>query len=244
MKKSINNLEKEEEDEDLIKINQMLKEKKKKKEEGNKLISNKKYKEAEKLYLEALEIMNKFETKKKFKMDNEEKKEKGKEIILIMKNLYSNLSLSQGKQLKYHEAIQTSMYIISNLDGYHDKSYIRVMMWMIEINELEDAENMKKEIENKFYGEKLKVFNTAFNLLKIKKEEAQEKLKNKIKNNISDKNEIKEIINKTSENNENNINEENTIIYKLFNKYKYLTLGIGGLLGGIGIFLLYKYKNK
>ena len=244
MKKSINNLEKEEEDEDLIKINQMLKEVNNKKEEGNKLISNKKYKEAEKLYLEALEIMNKFETKKKFKMDNEEKKEKGKEIILIMKNLYSNLSLSQGKQLKYHEAIQTSMYIISNLDGYHDKSYIRVMMWMIEINELEDAENMKKEIENKFYGEKLKVFNTAFNLLKIKKEEAQEKLKNKIKNNISDKNEIKEIINKTSENNENNINEENTIIYKLFNKYKYLTLGIGGLLGGIGIFLLYKYKNK
>ena len=50
-------------------------------------------------------------------MDNEEKKEKGKEIIITMKNLNSNLSLSQGKLLKFHKAIQTSMCIISNLDG-------------------------------------------------------------------------------------------------------------------------------
>ncbi len=172
----------EEEDEDLIKINQMLEEVSKKKEEGNKLVSNKNFKDAEKIYLEALEIMNKFETKKKFQMDNEEKKQKGKEIISTMKNLYSNLALCQGKQLKIHEAIQTSTYIISNLDAYHDKSYIRIMMWMIEINELSAAEEIQKEIMTKFYGEKLKLFNTAFNLLKIKKEEAEEKLKNKIKN--------------------------------------------------------------
>ena len=156
IKNSIHNIHEKinenEQDEDLLKINQMLSEVNYKKEEGNKLISNKKYKQAEKLYLEAQEIMNKFETKKKFKMDNEEKKEKGKEIIMTMKNLYSNLSLSQGKQLKFKEAIQTSIYIISNLDGYHDKSYIRLKMWMIEINEIEDAENMKKEIENKFFG--------------------------------------------------------------------------------------------
>ena len=57
------------------------------------------------------------------------------------------------------------------------------MIWMIEINELEEAENMKKEIGNKFVGEKLKVFKTAFNLLKIKikKEESEEKLKKKLK---------------------------------------------------------------
>ena len=186
--------------------------------------------------------MNKFETKMKFKMNNEEKKEKGKEIIMTMKNLYSNLSLSQGKQLKFKEAIQTSIYIISNLDGYHDKSYIRVMMWMIEINEIEDAENMKKEIENKFFGEKLKIFKTAFNLLKIKKVEAEEKLINKIKNNkISENNEVNNIINKE---NENNSIEGKNLIYTLLNKYKYFAFGIGGLLGGIAIFLLYKNKQK
>ena len=228
-----------EEDEDLIKINEMLIQVNKKKEEGNKLVYNKKYKEAEKIYLDALDIMNKFETKKKFKMDNEQKREKGKEIMLTMKNLYSNLSLCQGKQLKLKEAIQTSTYILSNLDAYHDKSYIRMMMWMIEINELDAAEEMKKDIESKFYGEQLKVFNTAFNLLKIKKEEAEEKIKNKIKNLEGKNIDIKEILNKENEINENK-NEDISFIYNLFNKYKYFTFGIGGLIGGIGIFLLYR----
>ena len=232
-----------EEDEDLIKINEMLIRVNSKKEEGNKLVYNKKYKEAEKIYLEALDIMNKFETKKKFQMDNEEKREKGKEIMLTMKYLYSNLSLCQGKQLKLKDAIQTSTYILSNLDSYHDKSYIRIMMWMIEINELEAAEEMKRDIEIKFYGEKLKVFKTAFNLLKIKKEEAEEKLKNKTKNLEGKNFDIKENLNKEKEINENN-NEDNSFIYNLFNKYKYFTFGVGGLIGGIGIFLLYKYKNK
>ena len=232
-----------EEDEDLIKINEMLIRVNSKKEEGNKLVYNKKYKEAEKIYLEALDIMNKFETKKKFQMDNEEKREKGKEIMLTMKYLYSNLSLCQGKQLKLKDAIQTSTYILSNLDAYHDKSYIRIMMWMIEINELDAAEEMKKDIENKFYGEKLKVFKTAFNLLKIKKEETEEKLKNKLKNNLEGKNDIKGKLKKENKINENK-NEDNNFISKLFNKYKYLSFGVGGLIGGFGIFLLYKYKNK
>jgi len=230
-------------DEDLININEMLKEVNSKKEEGNQLVSVKKYKEAEKIYLESLEIMNKFETKKKFLMDNEERKQKGKEIILTMKNLYSNLALCQGKLMKIQEAIQTSSYILSNLDGYHDKSYIRIMMWMIEINELAAAEEIQKEIKNKFYGDKLKVFNTAFNLLKIKKEEAEEKLKNKIKNDNENKVDLNKILNKENEIIENK-DEEDSIMYKLFNKYKYLTMGIGGLLGGIAIFLLYKYKHK
>ena len=232
----------QEEDEDLIKINKMLKEVNKKKEEGNKLVSNKNFKDAEKIYLEALEIMNKFETKKKFTMDNEQKKQKAKEIIFTMKNLYSNLALCQGKQLRINEAIQTSSYIISNLDPYHDKSYIRIMMWMIEINELNAAEEMQKEIKSKFYGEKLKLFNTAFNLLKIKKEEAEEKLKNKIKNGVGNNIDLNELIN--NQNEKESKTDESSLIAKVFNKYKYLTIGIGGLIGGIGIFLLYKYKNK
>ena len=242
---SLNNIqnENEENDEDLIKINQMLKEVNDKKEKGNKLVANKNYKEAEKIYLEALEIMNKFETKKKFDIDNEEKKEKGKEIICTMKHLYSNLALCQGKQLKINEAIQTSTYIISNIDAYHDKSYLRIMMWMIEINELEAAEEMQKEIKNKFNGEKLKVFNTAFNFLKIKKEENEEKIKNKIKNNKEVKiNNLNEI-NNINEKDENN-KEESNFLTELLYKYRYLAMGLGGLIGGIGIFLLYKYKNK
>ena len=165
MKENNNNFEENKsedkniDDEDLLKIKEMLKDVNNRKEEGNKLVLLKKYSEAEKIYQESLNIMNKFETKKKFQMDNEENKKIGKEIILTMKNLYSNLALCQGKQSKINEAIQNSSYIISSLDSYHDKSYLRIMMWMIEINELETAEEIKKEIENKFKGEKLKIFN-------------------------------------------------------------------------------------
>ena len=68
------------------------------------------------------------------------------------------------KTSKINEAIQNSSYIISSLDSYHDKSYLRIMMWMIEINELETAEEIKKEIENKFQGEKLKIFKHDFGI--------------------------------------------------------------------------------
>ena len=238
------------EDEDLLKINEMLKLVNNKKEEGNKLVSIKKYEEAEKVYQEALNIINKFETKKKFQMDSEENKQKGKEIILTIKNLYSNLALCQGKQLKIHDAIETSTYIISNLDSYHDKSYLRIMMWMIEMNELDAAEEIKKEIESKFQGEKLKIFNSAFNLLKIKKEDIEEKIKNKIKKLENNNNtiSINEIINNESEiNTNNNKIEENyysNFISSIINRHKYITIGIGGLIGAIALFLLYKYKNK
>ena len=238
------------EDEDLLKINEMLKLVNNKKEEGNKLVSIKKYEEAEKVYQEALNIINKFETKKKFQMDSEENKQKGKEIILTIKNLYSNLALCQGKQLKIHDAIETSTYIISNLDSYHDKSYLRIMMWMIEMNELDAAEEIKKEIESKFQGEKLKIFNSAFNLLKIKKEDIEEKIKNKIKKHENNNNtiSINEIINNESEiNTNNNKIEENyysNFISSIINRHKYITIGIGGLIGAIALFLLYKYKNK
>ena len=256
MKENNNNLEenlnedKKIEEEDLLKINEMLVLVNNKKEEGNKLVAQKNYAEAEKIYLEALNIMNKFETKKKFQMDNEENKQKGKEIILTMKKLYSNLSLCQGKQLKIHEAIQTSSYIITNLDSYHDKSYLRIMMWMIEINELETAEEIKKEIENKFQGEKLKIFNSAFNLLRIKKEDLEEKIKNKIKKNNNNINNNKININDIINNeNKNKIkdNEENyysNFITNIINKHKFITIGIGGLIGALGLFLLYKYKNN
>ena len=225
------------EDEDLLKINEMLKLVNNKKEEGNKLVSIKKYEEAEKVYQEALNIINKFETKKKFQMDSEENKQKGKEIILTIKNLYSNLALCQGKQLKIHDAIETSTYIISNLDSYHDKSYLRIMMWMIEMNELDAAEEIKKEIESKFQGEKLKIFNSAFNLLKIKKEDIEEKIKNKIKKLENNNNtiSINEIINNESEiTTNNNKIEENyysNFISSIINRHKYITLGIGGLIG-------------
>ena len=238
------------EDEDLLKINEMLKLVNNKKEEGNKLVSIKKYEEAEKVYQEALNIINKFETKKKFQMDSEENKQKGKEIILTIKNLYSNLALCQGKQLKIHDAIETSTYIISNLDSYHDKSYLRIMMWMIEMNELDAAEEIKKEIESKFQGEKIKIFNSAFNLLKIKKEDIEEKIKNKIKKLENNNNtiSINEIINNESEiNTNNNKIEENyysNFISSIINRHKYITIGIGGLIGAIALFLLYKYKNK
>ena len=254
MKENNNNLEenlnedKKIEEEDLLKINEMLELVNNKKEEGNKLVAQKNYAEAEKIYLEALNIMNKFETKKKFQMDNEENKQKGKEIILTMKKLYSNLSLCQGKQLKIHEAIQTSSYIITNLDSFHDKSYLRIMMWMIEMNELETAEEIKKEIENKFQGEKLKVFNSAFNLLRIKKEDLEEKIKNKIKKNENNNNKINinEIINNDNKKQikDNEENNYSNFISNIINKHKFITIGIGGLIGAIGLFLLYKNKGN
>ena len=165
----------------------------------------------------------------------------------MIKNLYSNLAYCQGKQFKIREAIPNSYYIISNFDGYHDKSYLRIMLWMIELNKLDEAEDFKKEIENKFQGEQLKIFNSAFNLLKIKKEGVQEKIKNKIKKyeNINNNIDLNDIIN--NESNINNKNEDDNyfsnFITNLINKHKYITLGVGGLIGTIGLFLLYKYKN-
>ena len=240
-----NSEEKKIEDEDLIKINEMLEKVNNKKQEGNKLFSLKKYEEAEKIYLEALNIINNFETKKKFQMNNEENRQKGKEIILTIKNLYSNLALCQGKQFKIRGAIETSSFIITNLDGYHDKSYLRIMLWKIELNKLDDAEELKKEIENKFEGDKLKIFNSAFNLLKIKKEDIQEKIKNKIKKyeNINNKIDLNDTNNNINNKNDDE-NYNSNFITNLINKHKFITLGIGGMIGALGLFLLYKYKNS
>ena len=263
---SNNNFINEEEDDDLIKINIMLDNVNKQNNEGNEFVKNKNYQEAEKIYLNAINIMNHFETKKKFLMDNEEKKTKGKEIIDLMKKLYSNLALCQGKLLKINEALQTSSYIISNLDAYHDKSYIRILMLLIEINELNAAEEFKNEIKSKFFGKNLKVFETAFNLLKIKQEEADNKLKKKIKENAQknlydfnclkkknedfndNKNEINDL-NRDEDYNENNDNYDknngNNLINIIYNnKYKMFKYIGFGLVGALGIFLLYKFKYK
>ena len=260
-----NNFINEEED-DLIKINIMLDNVKKQNNEGNEFVKKKNYEEAEKIYMNAINVMNHFETKKKFLMDNEEKKNKGKEIIDLMKKLYSNLALCQGKLLKINEALQTSSYIISNLDAYHDKSYIRILMLLIEINELNAAEELKNEIKTKFFGKNLKVFETAFNLLKIKQEENDIKLKKKVKENDQKNlydfnclekknyefNDNKNEINDTNSDEDNKINNDinrnnnvNNLINSISNtKYKMFKYLGFGLVGALGIFLLYKFKYK
>jgi len=229
-------------DDDIIKINQMLKIVNSKKEEGNKLVSQKNYKEAEKIYLEALKIMNTFETKKKFSLENEENKRIGKEIYSTFKNLYSNLALCQGKLLKINEAIETCSYIISNLDEYHDKSYLRIMMWLIEINQLTAAEEIQKKIIELFPEDKLYIFKTAFNLLKIKKDEIINKKKNKIKENIGE--DFNKIMKKIDDKKNKIENNETNFVHKIINEYKYITIGVGGLVGLVGLLLLYKYKSK
>ena len=229
-------------DDDIIKINQMLKIVNSKKEEGNKLVSQKNYKEAEKIYLEALKIMNTFETKKKFSLENEENKRIGKEIYSTFKNLYSNLALCQGKLLKINEAIETCSYIISNLDEYHDKSYLRIMMWLIEINQLTAADEIQKKIIELFPEDKLYIFKTAFNLLKIKKDEIINKKKNKIKENIGE--DFNKIMKKIDEKKNKIENNETNFVRKIINEYKYITIGVGGLVGLVGLLLLYKYKSK
>jgi len=184
------------------------------KTEGNNYYLKKQYDEAEKKYSLAINKMNSYKISKEFIEKNDKK---NLEIIELLKSLYSNLSLSQGKQFKLTEAIKNSNYIISNIDSFHIKSYIRILNWLVSLNQLDAANQLVNEIKIKFLGKNLEKFSEIFSYINLKNEELKEK------------NNEMEI--------EKEKNEKNYI--------KYFFFGIVGIFSTIGITYFYKKKfNK
>ena len=184
------------------------------KTEGNNYYLKKQYDEAEKKYSLAINKMNSYKISKEFIEKNDKK---NLEIIELLKSLYSNLSLSQGKQFKLTEAIKNSNYIISNIDSFHIKSYIRILNWLVSLNQLDAANQLVNEIKIKFLGKNLEKFSEIFSYINLKNEELKEK-----------NNEMKI---------EKEKNEKNYI--------KYFFFGIVGIFSTIGITYFYKKKfNK
>jgi hypothetical protein len=184
------------------------------KTEGNNYYLKKQYDEAEKKYSLAINKMNSYKISKEFIEKNDKK---NLEIIELLKNLYSNLSLSQGKQFKLTEAIKNSNYIISNIDSFHIKSYIRILNWLVSLNQLDAANQLVSEIKIKFFGKNLEKFSEIFSYINLKNEELKEK------NN--------EMLIEKEKNDKNYI--------------KYFFFGIIGIFSTIGITYFYKKKyNK
>ena len=184
------------------------------KTEGDNYYLKKQYDEAEKKYLIAINKMNNYKISKEFIEKNDKK---NLEIIELLKNLYSNLSLSQGKQFKLTEAIKNSNYIISNIDSFHIKSYIRILNWLVSLNQLDAANQLVSEIKIKFFGKNLEKFTKIFLYINLKNEKLKEK------NN--------EMLIEKEKNDKNYI--------------KYFFFGIIGIFSTIGITYFYKKKyNK
>ena len=184
------------------------------KTEGDNYYLKKQYDEAEKKYLIAINKMNNYKISKEFIEKNDKK---NLEIIELLKNLYSNLSLSQGKQFKLTEAIKNSNYIISNIDSFHIKSYIRILNWLVSLNQLDAANQLVSEVKIKFLGKNLEKFSEIFSYINLKNEELKEK------NN--------EMLIEKEKNDKNYI--------------KYFFFGIIGIFSTIGITYFYKKKyNK
>lgn len=144
------------------------------KKEADNLVKEKKYEDAEKIYNEILSNIG--------KMPNDTgdlslSQAQMNELLTLLKNVYSNLSLTLAKQLNYRKAIDTASYLISNFDVYNEKSYLRILKWLIDLGELEKAEEFQKEILRVFKNN-ISNFEKEFLVLSIK---LKEKDKNTIK---------------------------------------------------------------
>lgn len=153
------------------------------KEKGNELVKCGNYEEAEKIYISAIQEMEKFKPTEKFEVNkNDEYEKKGLEIIELMKQLYSNLSLCQNKLGKIDEALKNTQYILNTFDPYHDKSYIRILKYLIAVGQLEQAKDIADEIKLKFLGDKIDPFKQIFIQL-----DQQLSFKNKVKEEKNNK---------------------------------------------------------
>lgn len=132
-------------------------------------IKEEKYKEAEEIYKLSIKEMESFKPTGDFSVQTDERyKQKGFEILTMMKRLYSNLVLCQDNLGEIEEATQNSLYILNNFDPYHDKSYIRILKWLINSGNVDKAKEIADEIKLKFYGDKLVPFKKTFDLLEYK----------------------------------------------------------------------------
>ena len=104
-------------------------------------------------------------------------------MLSLLKGVYGNLSLAQAKQFKLTEAINTTTYILTKLDPYYDKGYIRIIKWLIVLEQFERALEVENQIKTMFTN--TKQFEEVLSFLHMKKEENDKKKKNVLKSSIN-----------------------------------------------------------
>ena len=97
-------------------------------------------------------------------------------MLSLLKGVYGNLSLAQAKQFKLTEAINTTTYILTKLDPYYDKGYIRIIKWLIVLEQFERALEVENQIKTMFTN--TKQFEEVLSFLHMKKEENDKRKRN------------------------------------------------------------------
>ena len=131
--------------------------------------------------------------------------------------MYGNLSICYYKKKEYQEAINIVNKILNEIDHDHVLSYLRLLSWNIEINNIDEANRIAEEIKEKFENneEILKKFDECFKKL----------------NDLKD----------TSKNSDND-NNENGLLSNLHNYFPHII--IGGIIISATIYIAYKYMKK
>ena len=201
----------------LNKYNELFKELKILRENGDKLHIHNKFDEAKKIYEQALDKINNFKIDEISKYDkNSNLLNNIAELEEFKKNLYGNLSICYYKKKEYQEAINIVNKILNEIDHDHVLSYLRLLSWNIEINNIDEANRIAEEIKEKFENneEILKKFSDCFKKL----------------NDLKDSN--KNIDN----------DNENGLISNLQNYLPHIF--IGGIIISATIYIAYKYMKK
>lgn len=131
-------------------------------------LSNKKYKDAEEKYNI---ILNNIGNLPNNTGDIDISQEQMNSMFSLLKAVYGNMSLAQAKQFKLTEAINTTTYILTKIDPYYDKGYIRIIKWLIQLEQFERAFEVEEQIKRVFND--TKQFEGVLSFLHRKKEEKE-----------------------------------------------------------------------
>ena len=143
----------------------IMNEQKQLKNQGDSYLLNKEFVKAEEIYNKILTNLGNLPN---VTGEIDISQEQTNTMLSLLKGVYGNLSLAQAKQFKLTEAINTTTYILTKLDPYYDKGYIRIIKWLIVLEQFERALEVENQIKNMFT--KTKQFEEVLSFSHMKKE--------------------------------------------------------------------------
>ena len=167
------NKDKNEEMKENQKFDTIMNEQKQLKNQGDSYLLNKEYIKAEGIYNIILTNIGNLPNDTG---EIEISQEQTNTMLSLLKGVYGNLSLAQAKQFKLTEAINTTTYILTKLDPYYDKGYIRIIKWLIVLEQFERALEVENQIKSTFTS--TKQFEEVLSFLHMKKEENDKRKRN------------------------------------------------------------------
>lgn len=167
------NKDKNEEMKEIQKFDTIMNEQKQLKNQGDSYLLNKEYIKAEGIYNIILTNIGNLPNDTG---EIEISQEQTNTMLSLLKGVYGNLSLAQAKQFKLTEAINTTTYILTKLDPYYDKGYIRIIKWLIVLEQFERALEVENQIKSTFTS--TKQFEEVLSFLHMKKEENDKRKRN------------------------------------------------------------------